>query len=161
MSVAHHDVSRGGPDLHRLDRMVVPRWLREHRRAQARAARPDAVAADIADEVVDRTSPAGRRRWTELMRATERQAVRLRREYRREDSGLTSAGLGEPSAPLSGPSGEADILDTDVFSSSSSVAPGGEVAPLVDRGREPLLLSHRSPSCSTAPWRLAGDPPAC
>jgi hypothetical protein len=68
MSVAHHDVSRARPDLHRLDRMVTPRWLREHRRAQARVTR-DAVAAEIADEVVARTSPSREMTFTELMRA--------------------------------------------------------------------------------------------
>ena len=50
MSVAHHDVSRAVPDLHRLDRMVTPRRLREHRRAQARATR-DAVAAETLEAV--------------------------------------------------------------------------------------------------------------
>jgi hypothetical protein len=48
--------------------MVTPRWLREHRRARARAAR-DAVAAVIADEVVARTSPSREMTFTELMRA--------------------------------------------------------------------------------------------
>jgi hypothetical protein len=48
MSVAGHEVSRAGPDLHRLGRMVAPRWLRQRRREQSRAARR-AVAADVAD----------------------------------------------------------------------------------------------------------------
>jgi hypothetical protein len=69
MPIVRHDVSRAAPDLHRLDRMVTPRWLREHRRARARAARPDAVAADIADEVVARTLPSREMTFTELMRA--------------------------------------------------------------------------------------------
>lgn len=68
MSVPQHDVSRRGHELPRLDRMVTPRWLREHRRAQAGAAR-DAVAAEIADEVVARTSPSREMTFTELMRA--------------------------------------------------------------------------------------------
>lgn len=67
MSVAQHDVSRRGPDLPRLGRMVTPRWLREHRRAQARAAFP--LAAEIADEVVARTVPSREMTFGELMRA--------------------------------------------------------------------------------------------
>ena len=45
MPVAPHDASRARPGLHGLDRTVTPRWLREHRRGQARASRD--VAADI------------------------------------------------------------------------------------------------------------------
>lgn len=67
MSVARHDVSRRGHELPRLDRLVVPRWLREHRRAQARAAR-DAVAADIAQEVVARTFPSREPTLDEIIR---------------------------------------------------------------------------------------------
>jgi hypothetical protein len=37
MSVPQHDVSRRGHELPRLDHVVVPRWLRERRREQARA----------------------------------------------------------------------------------------------------------------------------
>jgi hypothetical protein len=58
MSLAHHDVSLGGPDLHRLDRVATPRWLREHRRARARAARPDAVAATLTRRCSATISPA-------------------------------------------------------------------------------------------------------
>ena len=39
MSVAQHDVSRGGSELPTLVRVVTPRWLRQRRREQARAAR--------------------------------------------------------------------------------------------------------------------------
>lgn len=99
MSVAHHDVSRAGPDLHRLDRMVTPRWLRKHRRAQARAARPDAVAADIADQVVDRTVPGREATLDELIRQQNVEPFDWE-EYRREDSGLTSGDWAELRAAL-------------------------------------------------------------
>lgn len=60
---------RRGPDLLRLNLVATPRWLREHRRALARAARPDAVAAEIATEVLSRSLPGRELTFEELMRA--------------------------------------------------------------------------------------------
>ena len=56
MSVPQHDVSRRTQELPTLVRVVTPRWLRERRREQARAARRT-VAADVADQIVSRTMP--------------------------------------------------------------------------------------------------------
>jgi hypothetical protein len=53
MSVTEHDVSRRARELPRLDRMVAPRWLRERRRAQSRAAR-DAFVAEVVQRIVSR-----------------------------------------------------------------------------------------------------------
>ena len=64
MSVVQHDVSRRGHELPRLDRVVVPRWLRERRREQARA-----LATEIADEVAARASRTRAMTFKELMRA--------------------------------------------------------------------------------------------
>lgn len=55
MTTASHE----RPDLLRLDYMAVPRWLREHRRAAARAARPHAIATEIVRALVP---PGGGRR---------------------------------------------------------------------------------------------------
>jgi hypothetical protein len=99
MSVAHHDVSRRGHELPRLDPVVVPRWLRERRRAQARAARPDVVAADIADQLVGRTMPRREPTLDELIRQQNVKPFDWD-EYRREDSGLTSGDWAELRAAL-------------------------------------------------------------
>ena len=101
MSVAHHDVSRRGHGLPRLDPVVVPRWLRERRRAQARAARPEAVAAGIADadQVVGRTVPGREPTLDELIRQQNVEPYDWE-EYRREDSGLTSGDWAELRAAL-------------------------------------------------------------
>ena len=99
MSVAHQDVSRRGHELPRVDPVVVPRWLRERRRAQARAARPDAAAADIADQVVDRTVPGREATLDELIRQQNVEPFDWE-EYRREDSGLTSGDWAELRAAL-------------------------------------------------------------
>ena len=69
MTSVSHDVSHRPPDLPRLDRVVIPRWLREQRRVLARAARPDAVVSGIADEVVVRTMPGREATLEEIIRA--------------------------------------------------------------------------------------------
>jgi hypothetical protein len=89
MSVAHHDVSRRGHELPRLDPVVVPRWLRERRRAQARAARPDAVAADIAEAVLSRRVPGRELSFEELIRAQGVMPFDAE-DHRRRRSPLTS-----------------------------------------------------------------------
>jgi hypothetical protein len=55
-------------DLPTLDLVVVPRWLRERRRAERLAARPDALAAQVARRVGFLTRPGRRRTVQELMR---------------------------------------------------------------------------------------------
>jgi hypothetical protein len=99
MSVAGHEVSHAGPDLHRLGRMVTPRWLRQQRRReQSRAARR-AVAADVADQIVSRTLPRQELSFDELMRA---QGVTPfdAEEHRRRKSLLTSRDWAELRAEL-------------------------------------------------------------
>ena len=104
MSVAQHDVSRRTQELPTLVRVVTPRWLRQRRREQARAARRN-VAADVADQIVSRTMPGRELTLDEIIRQQNVKPFNWE-EFRREDSGLTSddwAGCGL----LSGPSGEA------------------------------------------------------
>ena len=87
MPLAPCDVSRRGHELPRLDRVVVPRWLRERRREQARAAR-DAAAAEIADGLLARTFPSRELTFTELMRT---QGIKpFGSEHYRSDPGPTA-----------------------------------------------------------------------
>ena len=51
-----------------LDLVVVPRWLRERRRAEWLAARPDALAAEIARQVAVLNRPGRKKTSQELMR---------------------------------------------------------------------------------------------
>jgi hypothetical protein len=99
MTSVARDVSRRAPDLPRLDRMVIPRWLREHRRAQTRAARPDAVASGVAQEILNRSLPGRELTFEETMRA---QGVTPfdAEDYRRRRSLLTSEDWAELRAAL-------------------------------------------------------------
>lgn len=54
-------------DLLTLDPVVTPRWLRERRRAERLAARPDALAADLARQIRSLTRPGRPRTIGELM----------------------------------------------------------------------------------------------
>ena len=99
MSQAPHDVSGRGHDLPRLDRVVAPRWLRERRRGQARAARPDAVAATLADEMLHRNLPGREPTLDEIIRAQGVKPFNWE-EFRRQDSGLTSEDWAELRAAL-------------------------------------------------------------
>jgi hypothetical protein len=99
MPLAHHDVSRRGRELPRLDHVVTPRWLRERRRAQARAARPDAVAATLADEMLRRHLPGREPTLDEIIRAQGVKPFNWE-EFRHEDSGLTSEDWAELRAAL-------------------------------------------------------------
>lgn len=69
MTAIRNDVSRRASDLPRLDHVATPRWFREHRRAVARAARPDAVAAAIAEEILRRGLPGHELTFEEIVRA--------------------------------------------------------------------------------------------
>ncbi len=51
-----------------LDLVVAPRWLREHRRAERRAARPDALVAEAARRVASLGGPGRTRRFQEILR---------------------------------------------------------------------------------------------
>jgi hypothetical protein len=99
MTSVSHDVSHRAADLPRLDRVVIPRWLREHRRAVARAARPDAVASGIAQEILNRSLPGRELTFEEIMRA---QGVKPfdAEEHRRRASLLTSEDWAELRAAL-------------------------------------------------------------
>jgi len=99
MPVAQHDVSRRGHELPRLDRVVVPRWLRERRRARSRAASPDAVAATLADEMLRHNLPGRELTLDEIIRAQGVKPFNWE-EFRRQDSGLTSEDWAELRAAL-------------------------------------------------------------
>jgi hypothetical protein len=99
MSLAHHDVSRGGPDLHRVDRVATPRWLREHRRARARAARPDAVAATLAEEMLRHNLPGRELTVEEIIKAQGVKPFNWE-EHKRRQSLLTSEDWAELRAAL-------------------------------------------------------------
>ena len=88
MSVPQHDVSRRTQELPTLVRVVTPRWLRQRRREQARAARRN-VAADVADQIVSRTMPGRELTLDEIIRQQNVKPFNWE-EFRREDSGLTS-----------------------------------------------------------------------
>jgi hypothetical protein len=99
MTSAAHDVSHRLPDLPRLDRMVTPRWLREHRRAVARAARPEPVAADVVQEILSRSLPGREMTLAEIIRQQNVKPFDWD-EYQRQDSGLTSEDWAELRAAL-------------------------------------------------------------
>lgn len=99
MSVPQHDVSRRGHELPRLDHVVVPRWLRERRRERARAARPDVVAATLADEMLRHSLPGRELTFDEIIRAQGVKPFNWE-EFRRRESGLTSDDWAELRAAL-------------------------------------------------------------
>lgn len=99
MTPDRRQLSRGGPDLLRLDLVVTPRWLREHRRARARAARPDAVASEIADETAARLRPGRELTLAEILRQQNVRPFNWA-EFRRGSSGLTSEDWAELRAAL-------------------------------------------------------------
>jgi hypothetical protein len=90
-------VSRRSPELPRLDPVVTPRWLRERRRAQARAAHT--AAATIAEEMLRRSLPGRELTLDEIIRV---QGVKPFNwdEFRRQDSGLRREDWAELRAAL-------------------------------------------------------------
>jgi hypothetical protein len=87
MSVACHDVSRPGHVLPRLDRMVVPRWLRERRRQQVQAA-SGVFAAGVAHEILRRSVPCRELTFEEIVRGQNARSFDWE-QIGRDDSGPT------------------------------------------------------------------------
>jgi hypothetical protein len=71
-------------DLLTLDRVVTPRWLRERRLAVRRAARPDALAAEVARQVALLGRPDREKTAHELMREQGVKPFNVEEHFRRE-----------------------------------------------------------------------------